>query len=184
MIDSEVWQYAQYPAFFVLGAVVSLINSIAGGGSTLSLPIMIFLGMPATVANGNQVSWNYDNSFYSTMNDRCRHRVGQKLPNAWGLYDMHGNVWEICLDRHPGASSAIYWTNDANFNAGSEVVVDPVGPSTGSTLAMRGGSCYQGVEHCRSAFRYYVSSQNDISAHVGEVAHGYRLVCPIPMAME
>ena len=52
MIDSEVWQYAQYPAFFVLGAVVSLINSIAGGGSTLSLPIMIFLGMPATVANG------------------------------------------------------------------------------------------------------------------------------------
>lgn len=52
MIDSEVWQYAQYPVFFVLGAVVSLINSIAGGGSTLSLPIMIFLGMPATVANG------------------------------------------------------------------------------------------------------------------------------------
>ena len=52
MIDSEVWQYALYPAFFVLGAVVSLINSIAGGGSTLSLPIMIFLGMPATVANG------------------------------------------------------------------------------------------------------------------------------------
>ena len=52
MMDSEVWQYAQYPAFFVLGAVVSLINSIAGGGSTLSLPIMIFLGMPATVANG------------------------------------------------------------------------------------------------------------------------------------
>ena len=52
MIDSELWQYAQYPAFFLLGAVVSLINSIAGGGSTLSLPIMIFLGMPATVANG------------------------------------------------------------------------------------------------------------------------------------
>ena len=52
MIDADVWQYAQYPAFFILGLVVSLINSIAGGGSTLSLPIMIFLGMPATVANG------------------------------------------------------------------------------------------------------------------------------------
>ncbi|MCF0223397.1 MAG: sulfite exporter TauE/SafE family protein [Fibrobacter sp.] len=46
------WQWGQYPAFFLLGAIVSLINSIAGGGSTLSLPIMIFLGMPATVANG------------------------------------------------------------------------------------------------------------------------------------
>ena len=52
MIDTPWWDYAQYPAFFILGAVVSLINSIAGGGSTLSLPIMIFLGMPATVANG------------------------------------------------------------------------------------------------------------------------------------
>ena len=52
MIDATWWEYAQYPAFFALGAVVSLINSIAGGGSTLSLPIMIFLGMPATVANG------------------------------------------------------------------------------------------------------------------------------------
>ena len=51
MIDAPWWDYAQYPAFFVLGAIVSLINSIAGGGSTLSLPIMIFLGMPATVAN-------------------------------------------------------------------------------------------------------------------------------------
>ena len=38
--------------FFVLGAIVSLINSIAGGGSSLSLPIMIFLGIPPTVANG------------------------------------------------------------------------------------------------------------------------------------
>ncbi len=52
LASSEAWQYLQYPAFFLLGAVVSLINSIAGGGSTLSLPIMIFLGMPPTVANG------------------------------------------------------------------------------------------------------------------------------------
>ena len=52
MMDATWWEYGQYLAFFVLGAIVSLINSIAGGGSTLSLPIMIFLGMPATVANG------------------------------------------------------------------------------------------------------------------------------------
>ncbi len=48
----EWWEYGQYPAYFLLGAIVSLINSIAGGGSSLSLPIMIFLGMPPTVANG------------------------------------------------------------------------------------------------------------------------------------
>lgn len=51
-MDSWLWEYGQYAVFFVLGAVVSLINSIAGGGSSLSLPLMIFLGMPATVANG------------------------------------------------------------------------------------------------------------------------------------
>lgn len=52
MMDTGLWEYGQYVVFFVLGAVVSLINSIAGGGSTLSLPIMIFLGIPPTVANG------------------------------------------------------------------------------------------------------------------------------------
>lgn len=51
-MNFEPTALALYAAYFVLGAVVSLINSIAGGGSTLSLPIMIFLGMPATVANG------------------------------------------------------------------------------------------------------------------------------------
>lgn len=52
LTNADWWGYIQYPAFFVLGAAVSLINSIAGGGSSLSLPIMIFLGMPPTVANG------------------------------------------------------------------------------------------------------------------------------------
>jgi uncharacterized membrane protein YfcA len=44
--------YLQYLIFFSLGLIVSLINSIAGGGSSLSLPIMILLGLPPTVANG------------------------------------------------------------------------------------------------------------------------------------
>lgn len=52
MMDSFLWGYGQYLAFFLLGTIVSLINSIAGGGSSLSLPIMIFLGIPPTVANG------------------------------------------------------------------------------------------------------------------------------------
>lgn len=46
------YEWYQYLAFFVVGAVSSAINSIAGGGSTISLPVMIFLGLPPTVANG------------------------------------------------------------------------------------------------------------------------------------
>ena len=70
--------------------------------------------------------------------------VGQKLPNAWGLYDMHGNVWEWCLDWYGG---------DYPVSA----VTDPTGPISGSRRMIRGGSFYRGASYCRSACRDYGS---------------------------
>ena len=67
------------------------------------------------------------------------HSVGQKKPNAWGLYDMHGNVWELCLDYY-----ADYPTT---------AVTDPKGASTGSERVARGGSLGSSAFSCRSAFR-------------------------------
>jgi len=66
-------------------------------------------------------------------------RVGQKKPNAWGIYDMHGNVWEWCQD----------WK--AEYPSGS--VTDPTGPSSGSYRVYRGGSWYDNAVFCRSANR-------------------------------
>jgi formylglycine-generating enzyme required for sulfatase activity len=65
--------------------------------------------------------------------------VGQKRPNHWGLYDMHGNVWEWCWDWY-GAY-------------GSGVEVNPVGPSAGSSRVVRGGSFVDPPVPLRSAFR-------------------------------
>jgi formylglycine-generating enzyme required for sulfatase activity/outer membrane protein assembly factor BamB len=68
--------------------------------------------------------------------------VGSYAPNAFGLYDMHGNVWQ--------------WTNDwygLNYYRESPVD-DPPGPSQGSMKVIRGGEWYAEGRDCRSAFRY------------------------------
>jgi formylglycine-generating enzyme required for sulfatase activity len=69
------------------------------------------------------------------------HPVGEKRPNAWGLYDMHGNVWECCRD----------WF-DENYYSQSPTD-DPTGPANGTAHVIRGGCCYDPAFRCRSAHR-------------------------------
>jgi formylglycine-generating enzyme required for sulfatase activity len=83
--------------------------------------------------NLTNYSWYLENSGWQT------HPVGQKLPNPWGLYDMHGNVWEWCQDwlgPYPGGS-----------------VSDPKGPASGGDRVLRGGSWSSLARCCRSADR-------------------------------
>ena len=71
-------------------------------------------------------------------------KVGSYLPNAWGLYDMHGNVRECCLD---------WYQKDL----GNSAVTDPKGPATGTDRSDRGGSFFFYAQHCRSATRNKLS---------------------------
>jgi len=72
--------------------------------------------------------------------------VGSYEPNAWGLYDMHGNVFEWCLD----------WHGDLRIG-----VVDPFGPSTGRNRAIRGGSCFRNEIDCRMNCRQSCNPSSD-----------------------
>ncbi len=71
--------------------------------------------------------------------------VGLKQPNAWGLYDMHGNVSEWCLD----------FFNPWSDEELPDELVDPVSPQPGPFVILRGGSWYSNPASCRSSFRIY-----------------------------
>ena len=83
--------------------------------------------------------------------------VGSYLPNAWGLYDMHGNVEEWCLD-YPSSFNDIAST-------------DPVGDETGSWREVRGGYCDSVVVNCGSSYR----ASNNPSIRSG--SDGFRVIC-------
>ena len=68
-------------------------------------------------------------------------RVGRFPPNAWGLHDMHGNVWE--------------WVQDWYGDYPSGGVTDPVGPPSGTYRTLRGGSWGSNAGYCRSAVRFF-----------------------------
>jgi formylglycine-generating enzyme required for sulfatase activity len=80
-------------------------------------------------------AWYKDNSDWKT------HPVGKKKANAWGLYDMHGNVTEWCSDRY-AESYALLTTED------------PQGPDGGKYRVHRGGEWLSNPAHCRAADRY------------------------------
>jgi formylglycine-generating enzyme required for sulfatase activity len=98
----------------------------------------------------NDIGWYCDNANNQT------YPVAQKEPNAWGLYDMHGNVFEWCQD----------WFG--YYPAGP--VTDPINERVNNDKILRGGAWYSSPTYCRSATRFSVIPS------YSDKAHGVRLV--------
>jgi formylglycine-generating enzyme required for sulfatase activity len=98
-------------------------------------------GTTTTWCSGDDEEALKEHGWFKANAERQTHPVGQKWPNAWGLYDMHGNVWEWCQD---------WWVE--GYYATSPLD-DPTGPTGGSYRVLRGGGWYFGAPRCRASVR-------------------------------
>ena len=114
-------------------------------------------GTTTTYSYGNSENGGY--MWYSVNSDSKTHPVGAKSANTWGLYDMHGNVNERCLDR---------WCRTLIYGK------DPQGHSSASSHVCRSGSCIFDADSCTSSFRTtcrHWEKYPDL---------GFRLALPLP----
>lgn len=93
--------------------------------------------------------------------------VGSKLPNAWGLYDMHGDLEEWCLDWY----SSVNDPTSGSYSTTAQT--DPVGPSSGSTRVLRGGGYASNYANCMS---YMIGGQSPNRTYW---TYGFRVVLNI-----
>lgn len=115
-------------------------------------------GTTTVYSYGSSVNGNY--MWYKSNSNSQSHEVGTTSPNLWGLYDMHGNVSEWCLDWH-----------NASLTSG---MTNPAGPLHGSARVVRGGGWNSDADRSDSSFRNCGSPAGNDSSFGGSL--GFRLV--------
>jgi formylglycine-generating enzyme required for sulfatase activity len=116
-------------------------------------------GTRARFCSGDADDALADYAWFDANSGSTTHPVGEKKPNAWGLHDLHGNVWEWCADWYDssyGLQSTAY-----------SLHTDPAGPVTGSFRVLRGGSWYGNPRYCRSANRGRDDPVTRVSCYFG-----------------
>ena len=105
---------------------------------------------------------NFDTGWFMDNSGNRTHEVGLKPPNRWGLYDMHGNLFEWCWDWHL-----------AGYAFCDDPCIDPMGPATGSHRNERGGNWKFRAYRMSSGYRLYFSP-----SHYDKDDVGFRVIRP------
>jgi len=163
--ESDYGAGANYPVYFVSWDDIQEFEWKVGGG--YSLPSEAEWEYACRAGTTTRFYWGKDGNYseivkyawYDANSSWVSHPVGVKNPNAWGLYDMSGNVWEWCQD----------WYHDSYTEAPSDGSAWET-PS-GTYRALRGGSWYVSNKYSRSAVRAFLSPDGR------DYTIGFRLVC-------
>jgi formylglycine-generating enzyme required for sulfatase activity len=148
---------ADHPAVFVSWYMASLYWVWLGNSARLPTEAeweyACRAGTDSDYSFGDDADQLADYAWFAENSGGKTQPVGLKKPNVWGLYDMHGNVWEWCSD---------WYDRDYYQQFAGQVAVDPTGPTRGSVRVIRGGSWHGVAGNCRAAFRiWYVPSPQD-----------------------
>ena len=134
------------------------------GGTTNSLYSGKNISNTDTCSEIDEIAW------YRSNSGGIPHPVGLKRPNAYGLYDMAGNIFEYCLD---------WYAHEYNANSDEEPLVDPVGiivreGKDVNAVTKRGGSYDSWARYCRSGYRHSDYVVQNTNRYLG-----FRVVCPV-----